>query len=146
MSSERLKAWLATRPQAIQDLAKEFPFDTRFLCNGKVLYLVGYAEPEQLIVSETDPYDDYDAAVKGQFHMHAQCVRDSHEAFVFCSSVTTTARDDIQASIDAMMVDCGLQSKTRHEIEQEIRKQHGDQRAANYRRWSEPVCLRAEIF
>ncbi len=56
--------WLATRPASVQELAAEFPLATVFAGpKNQPLFLVGYNEDGYLIVSETDPHEDYEGAV-----------------------------------------------------------------------------------
>ena len=64
---EAFDAWVATRPESIQRLAREFPVGSVFVLPGRTLHLVGYAEAAEsgsdfLLVSEVDPHVDYEAA------------------------------------------------------------------------------------
>jgi hypothetical protein len=47
--------WLSTRPQCVQDLAKEFPWLSQVSVNGKTYFVIGYTEEDMIIVSQTYP-------------------------------------------------------------------------------------------
>lgn len=67
--------WLKTRPECVQKLAIEFPFGSIFIHDEKRLYLLGYTENDSLVVSEVDPFDDYDGARESQSYLCADHVR-----------------------------------------------------------------------
>ena len=73
--SELFKAWLKTRPESIQRLAAEFPLGTTFGIGDKKAFLVGYNEGDMLILSYTDPYNDYEKATTEQFYLCASHAR-----------------------------------------------------------------------
>lgn len=68
--------WLATRPESVQKLAKEFPPGTAIEVNGRKLYLLGYNENDMLIVSETWPGEDYKKANATKEYICASHVRE----------------------------------------------------------------------
>ncbi len=72
--------WLATRPESVQKLGREFPPGTYFRDEeGTNLYVVGYTEYDQVIASLVNPATDYDKAMldENKLYAHAQCIRDS---------------------------------------------------------------------
>ena len=71
----KMTAWLKTRPQCVQDLAREFPLGSTFDIDGETLYLVGYNEGDMLIVSPISLADDYDAALEQKLYVHASHFR-----------------------------------------------------------------------
>lgn len=60
--NEQLARWLATRPASVQKLAAEFPLDSVFDVKGVTMFLCGYTEGDQLIVSPVNPNVDYEGA------------------------------------------------------------------------------------
>jgi len=60
----------------VQELAKEFPPGTRIILHGARWHLMGYTERDGLIITSTDPIEDYDVAVAARRTIHAQHVRD----------------------------------------------------------------------
>jgi hypothetical protein len=73
-----LEAWLASRPECVQNLAKEFPIGTTVLLDGVEHYLLGYTENDMLVLSKINPCEFYDEAMENQIHMCAQHIRDSN--------------------------------------------------------------------
>jgi hypothetical protein len=74
-----LEEWIASRPKEIQELYKKYPIGTTFLLEGKKLFLVGYQETTDrpgFLVSETDPYEDYEKAISTNFYLCGDCVDD----------------------------------------------------------------------
>lgn len=59
-------AWLATRPECVQKLAKEFPLEEVGVVgvNGELLHLCGYTENDMLIFSTVDPRIDYERCLR----------------------------------------------------------------------------------
>lgn len=49
------EAWVASRPEAVQKAIAEFPFGTMFLAGRVPLYLIGFSDDGNLIVSCVDP-------------------------------------------------------------------------------------------
>lgn len=62
--------WLKTRPKCIQELAKKFPMGSQIIVDMKKMYLIGWTEPNMLIFSNYDPYEDYDLATKDENKLH----------------------------------------------------------------------------
>ena len=60
---EAFVEWLATRPPEIQLLAEKYPPTTLITIKGEAHYMVGYDEGGSLLVSTTNPDEDYDKAV-----------------------------------------------------------------------------------
>lgn len=68
--------WLASRPECVQALAKEFPMHSRFqMGDGPILYLCGYTEDDHLIVSPLNPWEDYERAISERFYLCASRFR-----------------------------------------------------------------------
>ena len=68
------KAWLATRPPAVQELLREFPPSARFeLDDGSIAYMIGCTEVKDgepmLKLSLIDPRQDYATAIANTFHV-----------------------------------------------------------------------------
>lgn len=55
--------WLATRPECVQELAKIFRPMDMVIFGGAVYYVIGYTEDDMLIVSKTNPAEDYEKAL-----------------------------------------------------------------------------------
>lgn len=58
-----LEEWIASRPPAVQVLARKYPPGTKFKIHEQELYVVGFSEQGHILVSETDPRKDYEKAV-----------------------------------------------------------------------------------
>jgi hypothetical protein len=74
--------WVKRRPTSVKVLALEFPFGSTFLLGGRRLYLLGYASRDHLIVSETNPFMDYEKAHSERAWLpayHARIVRESKD-------------------------------------------------------------------
>lgn len=56
--------WLETRPECVQNLAKRFPLGMKFLIGNHLMYLIGYSEKDELLLTSIDPAKDYDNAVE----------------------------------------------------------------------------------
>jgi hypothetical protein len=69
------EAWLETRPQSVQRLAREFPLGTCVRVPEGLLYLLGWTEFDQLIVSPINPSDDYDGANGDKRYINADDLR-----------------------------------------------------------------------
>lgn len=56
--------WLSTRPKCVQRMARKFPPGCTFVLDedGTRRFLVGYQEPDHLIVSTINPQVDYAGA------------------------------------------------------------------------------------
>jgi hypothetical protein len=66
-----LAEWLAGRPESVKRLADEFPLQTVLeLADGPV-YVMGWAEPDSLVVTPHDPAADYDNAWMTRGHVPA---------------------------------------------------------------------------
>lgn len=72
---EAFNKWLETRPQCVQQLAKEFTIGSHFNVEGKTLYLVGYTENDQLIVSIYNPAENYEEAISTREYICASHFR-----------------------------------------------------------------------
>ena len=66
-----IATWLKTRPPSVQALAEKFPCGSHWHVAGKVYWLIGYTEDDCLIVSQIDPYEDYDRAVQMKEYVYA---------------------------------------------------------------------------
>lgn len=71
-----MKEWLESRPIIVQELAERFPPSSIVIVNNEPFYVVGYTEGEQadLIVSRTNPNEDYEKAVATRERVCADCV------------------------------------------------------------------------
>lgn len=72
---ERLEEWLLTRPECVQQLAKEFPIGSTFDIDGETFHLIGWTEGDALIVSKIDPAEDYEWALECKEYFHAYHLR-----------------------------------------------------------------------
>lgn len=61
----------------MQKLVAEFPIGTTFGMKGKLWYLLGYTESDELIVTTTNPADNWEEANDIKEYLHAQCVREA---------------------------------------------------------------------
>jgi len=75
---ERWQEWLASRPEKVKKLAEEFPRGTYFDCEERIWYLLGYLESEEdmLIISATDPWVNFDEAVRYRQFSHTDHLRE----------------------------------------------------------------------
>ncbi len=73
--SDATKAWLATQPKRVKQLAKEFPPGTEFAVDETRYYVIGYQEPDTLIISKHNPALDYQAATRDKQMIHAEHLR-----------------------------------------------------------------------
>ena len=69
------EAWLATRPECVRKLAAEFPLGTEMDINGVIYYLIGYTENDMLIISNVNPWENYDQAYAARCHICAEHFR-----------------------------------------------------------------------
>ena len=76
---ERWRRWIATRPECIQKLAKEFPPDSIILYGEVKFYLIGWTEDDKLIVSRTNPTVNYELALGTKEYLCAQHLRENIE-------------------------------------------------------------------
>lgn len=74
---ESFEAWLAERPECVRKLAAEFPPGTRIFHRERIWWLLGYTESDELIITDSSPFEDYDKAVEAKKIVHAQCIRDN---------------------------------------------------------------------
>lgn len=72
---DNYEAWLASRPASVQALASEFPIGTRFRDADETVWLIGYTETNELILSGVNPYLDWNAAVADRFYCEVDDVR-----------------------------------------------------------------------
>jgi hypothetical protein len=79
---DAFQQWIATRPESVQRLAKEFPLDTKFYIRGTLYYVLGYTEDDRLIVSTINPFEDYDRAFESATHFCAEHAREGHPALL----------------------------------------------------------------
>jgi hypothetical protein len=80
ITQEQFDDWLATRPDSVQKLAKEFPLGTTFQFAGEegpTLHLIGYTENDWLIVSRVDPFQDCEAARLVSEYLYVPAVREA---------------------------------------------------------------------
>ena len=75
MIQNALQAWLDTRPERVRRLAAEFPLRTLVNMRGVLFFVIGYTEDDSLIVSQTDPSDNYDAAMADRQYVCAEHLR-----------------------------------------------------------------------
>ncbi len=75
--AKALAAWIATRPQCVQRLAEEFPVGTVVGIHGRKLYLIGWTEGDELILSSIDPFADYEGATAAREYLCASHVREA---------------------------------------------------------------------
>lgn len=68
--------WIASRPESVQKLAKDFPLGTRAGMEGKTFYLIGYTEEDMLIFSEINPREDFDGAQENKVYVCAEHFRE----------------------------------------------------------------------
>jgi hypothetical protein len=71
--------WVKKKPSSLKTLGLEFPFGSTFIVGGRRLYLLGYASPDHLIVSEINPFVDYDKAHGERAWLSARHARASLE-------------------------------------------------------------------
>ena len=74
--------WLSTKPQCVQDLAKEFPASTVILCDDKKFFILGWTENDMLAVTPIDPADNYDGAVAAVEYLCADCCRNNEKGII----------------------------------------------------------------
>jgi hypothetical protein len=77
-----MEDWVATRPKWVQEAFAEFPCGAQIDFEDGPWYVLGYADGvkgEQLvIITQTNPYHDYDRAVEGRrMAVHLDCLRKS---------------------------------------------------------------------
>ena len=66
--SDDIQTWIATRPECVQEMARKFPHGSAVMMpEGRTAWLVGWSEPDSLLLSFTSPHEDYDRAVKERF-------------------------------------------------------------------------------
>jgi hypothetical protein len=65
-----LQAWLKTRSPLCQALAKEFPHRQRL-----TVWIIGWGEDENVLLTVHDPAVDYDLAVQEHFEVSATKLR-----------------------------------------------------------------------
>lgn len=70
-----MEEWLSTRPRCVQEMAREFPPGASFIMAGVLHYIVGYREPDVLMVSPFNPAVDYDRALAHKKYMCAEHLR-----------------------------------------------------------------------
>lgn len=70
-----LDHWLLTQPVAIRTLAREFPFGSEVERDGHALFVVGWADGRELIVSAVRPRDWLDAPVGSRMWVRAKKLR-----------------------------------------------------------------------
>jgi hypothetical protein len=58
-----LEQWLIGRPDIVQSMARRYPPGTKFRIHDKVVWVVSFREDGSLMVSETNPAEDYDKSV-----------------------------------------------------------------------------------
>ncbi len=68
------KAWLSTRPECVQRLAREFPLDLQLTFDGRSWQVMGYNEDDMLILAPWEERD-YDKALAASIHVCASHFR-----------------------------------------------------------------------
>jgi len=68
--------WLASRPASVQALAKRFPIPGRIIIDGTAHYILGYSEPDGLILSPINPGIDYHGARANLVEICGDCLND----------------------------------------------------------------------
>lgn len=71
---EQWEQWVASRPEVVQRLIQKFPPGSRYLIEDRMHFLVGYTEGGGLLISTTNPYEDYEKAVKTADTLCAECL------------------------------------------------------------------------
>ncbi len=66
--------WLHSKPESVRKLAGEFPIGV-YDIDGVMMYLIGYGECDELILSRINPVVDYEGAVKAQIYVCASHLR-----------------------------------------------------------------------
>jgi hypothetical protein len=75
-TNRAFEGWLASKPPHIVALAREFPLGSIFRePTGRTFHLVGYTDAGNLIVSEVDPFKDYDGAMAAKQFLCADHAR-----------------------------------------------------------------------
>jgi hypothetical protein len=69
-----LQQWLLDRPYIIRQLASKYPPGASLQIDGITHYVVSYFEDGSLGVSEIDPTDDYDRAIRESHMLCKDCV------------------------------------------------------------------------
>jgi hypothetical protein len=81
--NDELRAWLATRPPAVRDVAFRYPPGSIIAIGDRTAYVMTYREYEDgtvgLGVSFTNPSRDYDAAFASRFAVCACCLGKVHK-------------------------------------------------------------------
>ena len=67
--------WVATRPETIQALIKEFPPMQKVELGGVIHYVLGWREPDQIILSKFNPATSYSVAREAKVYLCAKHVR-----------------------------------------------------------------------
>jgi hypothetical protein len=67
----RFKEWISDKPEEIKKSAGKFPVGSTFDIRGTLHHLIGFTESGDLIVSEIDPFEDYDGAIAGKKYVCA---------------------------------------------------------------------------
>ena len=71
-----LAKWVASRPESVRKLAREFPLGMQIKKDGKLLVVIGWTESDLVILAELKKWQkDYDEAVKERQYAHAECMR-----------------------------------------------------------------------
>ena len=74
--------WFKTRPPEVQALIREFPLNTAVKTEEGLLYLIGYTEGDELLMSPVDPREDYDSALEEKVYICASHLRGQTPRFV----------------------------------------------------------------
>lgn len=70
--------WLATRPESVRKLHEEFKDIRGFLQpNGRIYYIIGYTEGDEVLVSPIDPREDFDGAIDTKVPLCASHLREA---------------------------------------------------------------------
>jgi hypothetical protein len=71
-STDSWAAWFASRPACVQALILQYPVETHVFLDDRRAYIIGWTENDKLILSWTDPEEDYDEARADPLYV---CVR-----------------------------------------------------------------------
>lgn len=75
MDKTAVKEWLRGKSKRFKQLAKEFPPGTEFAVDETRYYVLGYQEPDTLIISKHNPTLDYASATRHKQMIHAEHLR-----------------------------------------------------------------------
>lgn len=74
---EAWEKWLSEQPATVRSLAREFPVSSVYDTPDGELWVIGYSEGDEVMLTPLNPYKDYHAAYALHVYVHAQCLRDA---------------------------------------------------------------------